>query len=291
MIERAEILASIKKLPAFSPTVVRLAQLIRDQDTEIGEYEAVVQVDVALTANLLRMANSAYFGFARKIGSVREAITLLGPRRLFQLGAMAAVEAVVPPTLPGYGIESSAYWLHSVSVAVLAERVAKERKLAAPTLTFTAGLLHDIGKLVISSFLADRAESLRKALYERQVSLLQCERDLLGGDHSSIGAELAAAWNLPVEVAHVIAHHHEPSAFDKGQGDVMVDLVHAADCLSHSLGFGADVAELQRQVDDKSVARLGLRPQDLEHASSRALPEIEGMASFIRRDGKSGGRT
>jgi putative nucleotidyltransferase with HDIG domain len=286
MIDRAEILASIKKLPTFSPTVVRLAQLVTDQDAEIGEYEAVVQVDVALTANLLRMANSAYFGFARKIGGVREAITLLGQRRVFQLAAMAAVDAVVPATLPGYGIDSKMYWLHSVSVAVLSERVAKERKLAAPTLTFTAGLLHDIGKLVISGFLSGRAGDLRKSLAAGQASLLQCERDLLGGDHTTIGAELALAWNLPEEVARVIAHHHEPSAFKDGQGDVMVDLVHAADCLSHSLGFGADVGELQRQVDEKTMARLGLRHQDLEHAASRALPEIEGMAQFIRRDGK-----
>jgi putative nucleotidyltransferase with HDIG domain len=288
MIDRATILASIKTLPTFSPTVVRLAELIRHDDTEIGEYEAVVQVDVALTANLLRLANSAYFGFARKIGSVREAITLLGPRRLFQLGAMAAVEAVVPPTLPGYGIDSRVYWLHSVAVAVLSERVAKERKLAAPALTFTAGLLHDIGKLVISSFLAGHAEDLRKSIAAGHASLLQCERDLLGGDHASIGADVAATWNLPEEVARVIAYHHEPSARPDGQGDVMVDLVHAADCLSHTLGFGADVGELARQVDEKAVTRLGLRPQDLEHAASRALPEIEGLATFIRRDAKAG---
>jgi len=289
MIDRAEILASIKKLPAFSPTVVRLAQLIRDQDTEIGEYEAVVQVDLALTANLLRMANSAYFGFARRIGSVREAIALLGPRRLFQLAAMAAVEAVVPPTLPGYGIDSGAYWLHSVAVAELSERVAKERKLAMPELTFTAGLLHDIGKLVITSFLAGRASELRKLLAEGPASLLQCERELLGGDHSSIGSELAAAWNLPEEVARVIAHHHEPGACRDGEGDVLVDLVHAADCLSYPLGFGADVSERQRPVDQRAVARLGLRQQDLEHAASRALPEIEGLATFIRKDGRTVG--
>jgi putative nucleotidyltransferase with HDIG domain len=196
----------------------------------------------------------------------------------------------VPATLPGYGIDSSAYWLHSVSVAVLSERVAKERKLAAPTLTFTAGLLHDIGKLVISSFLAGRAADLHKSLADGHTSLLQCERDLLGGDHASIGADLAAAWNLPEEVARVIALHHEPIADQGGQGDVIVDLVHAADCLSHSLGFGADVGELARQVDEQAMTRLGLRHQDLEHAASRALPEIEGLAQFIRRDGRGGGR-
>ena len=288
MIERTEILSSIKKLPTFSPTVLRLAQLLNDPEAGPGEYESVVQVDMALTANLLRMANSAYFGFARKIGNVREAITLLGVRRLFELGAMAAVDAVVPATLPGYQIDSSAYWCHSVAVAVLAERFAKERKLATPNLTFTAGLLHDIGKLVISSFLAGRIADLRVALNSEKMSLLQCERDLLGADHSEIGAELAVTWNLPDEVVHVISHHHEPSTMKDGKTEVIVDLVHAADCLSHSLGFGADVGGMQRQVDEAAMARLALKQTDLEKVACRSLPEIEGMAQFGRKSQAKG---
>jgi putative nucleotidyltransferase with HDIG domain len=284
MIERSEILASIRTLPTFSQTVVELAQLLRDEEAEPSQYEAVVQLDPALTANLLRMANSAYFGFSRKINSVREAITLVGRRRLFELAAMAAVEAVVPATLPGYGIDSSTYWCHSVAVAVLAERFAKERGLAVPTLTFTAGLLHDIGKLVISSFLAVQVDDLRARLAQARRSLQECERELLGADHAQIGAELARAWSLPEEVARVIARHHEPE--QGSTPDVLVDLVHCADCLSHSLGFGADVGELRRHASPATVSRLGLRLVDLEHVASRALPEIEGLAQVGRFKGK-----
>jgi putative nucleotidyltransferase with HDIG domain len=279
MIGRAEILAGIHSLPTFSQTVVQLAPLLRDEEAGPSEYEAVVQLDLALTANLLRMANSAYFGFSRKIGSVRDAITLLGPRRLFELAAMAAVQAVVPPTLPGYGIDSSTYWCHSVAVAVLAERFAKERKLAVPALTFTSGLLHDVGKLVISSFLTGQVDDLRAQLAKERRSLSECERTLVGADHTQVGAELAQTWNLPEEVVRVIAHHHEPTGIGP-DGDVVVDLVHAADCLSHSLGFGADIGELHRQVDERAISRLGLRHVDLEHVASRALPEIEGLAQF-----------
>jgi putative nucleotidyltransferase with HDIG domain len=286
MIERAEVLAGIRSLPSFSQTVVQLAQLLRDEEAGPSEYEAVVQLDMALTANLLRMANSAYFGFSRRISSVREAITLLGGRRLFELAAMAAVDSVVPATLPGYGIDANVYWCHSVAVAVLAERFAKERKLAVPALTFTSGLLHDIGKLVVSSFLASRLEALHNSLLKENRSLLECERELLGADHAEIGAELARTWNLPDEVVRVIAYHHEPSLADSGKGDVVVDLVHSADCLSHALGFGADVGQLQRQVDEQAIARLGLRHTDLEHVASRALPEIEGLAQFGHVKGK-----
>ena len=286
MIDRIEILAGIKKLPAFSSTVVRLSSLINDPDAGPGEFEAVVQPDPALTANLLRMANSAYFGLSRRIGSAREAITLLGVRRVFELGAMAAVDAVVPETLPGYGIDASVFWCHSVAVAVIAERLSKERKLATPSLTFTAGLLHDVGKLVISNFLADRIEALRAELASGELSLIACEQKLLGADHAQIGADLGAVWNLPEEVVRVIASHHAPETVNEGRGDILVDLVHAADCLSHSMGFGADVGGMHRQVDDTAIARLGLRHIDLEHVASRALPEIEGLSQFGRMQRK-----
>lgn len=289
MIERSEILAGIKKLPAFSTTVVRLSELINDAEAGPGEFEAVVQPDMALTANLLRMANSAYFGLSRRIGNAREAITLLGVRRVFELGAMAAVDAVVPETLPGYGIDASVFWTHSVAVAVIAERLSKERKLATPMLTFTAGLLHDVGKLVISSFLAVHIEALRTELASGGLSLIDCEQKLLGANHAQIGADLGVAWNLPEEVVKVIASHHAPDSANEGRGDRLVDLVHASDCLSHSMGFGADVGGMHRQVDDAAIARLGLRHIDLEHVASRALPEIEGLAQFGRWQKKGTG--
>jgi putative nucleotidyltransferase with HDIG domain len=289
VIERIEILAGIKKLPAFSTTVVRLSELVNDPETGASEFEAVAQPDMALTANLLRMANSAYFGLSRRIGSAREAITLLGVRRVFELGAMAAVDAVVPETLPGYSIDASVFWSHSVAVAVIAERLSKERKLATPALTFTAGLLHDVGKLVISSFLAERIEALRTELASGGLSLIDCEQKLLGADHAQIGAALGVAWNLPEEVVKVIASHHAPDSVNEGRGDMLVDLVHAADCLSHSMGFGADVGGMNRQVDDAAIARLGLRHIDLEHVASRALPEIEGLVQFGRSQKKGTG--
>lgn len=287
MIDSAEVVAAIERLPTFSQTVVRLAQLLRDEEAGPGEYEAVVQLDPALTANILRIANSAFFALSRRISSVHDAVTLLGTRRLFEVASMAAVQAVVPPKLPGYAIDSANYWSHSLAVAVLAERLAKERRLAVPALTFTSGLLHDIGKLVISAFLASRLDQLRALLDADQRPLDACEREILGADHAEIGAELAQHWHLPEQVVWAIAHHHQPSLLPDGSPNPTLDLVHAADCLAHTLGFGADVAGLQRTVDAQAMTRLGLRQVDLEHVASRALPEIEGLAQLGRGSGKA----
>ena len=288
MIAKAELLTKIKKLPTFSTTVIRLSSVLNDPDATVGEFESIILPDLALTANLLRLANSAFFGLPRRIGSAREAITLLGMKRVFELGAMAAVEAVVPDRLPGYGIDAASYWCHSVAVAVLSERLSKNQKLVAPALTFTAGLMHDIGKLVISQFLTNEQAALHREMTDNNRSLVECEREMLGADHCAIGADIARAWNLPDEVARVAAAHHDPDEVNQGKGDVMVDLVHIADCLAHSLGFGADVGELHRTLRAAALERLGLKAADLERVVSRSMSEIEGLAQFSRSASRGG---
>jgi putative nucleotidyltransferase with HDIG domain len=290
VIAKSEWIGSIKKLPTFSTTVVRLSAILNDPEASVGEFEAIILPDVALTANLLRLANSAYFGLPRRIGSTREAVTLLGIKRVYELSAMAAIEAVVPARLPGYGIDAAAYWCHSVAVAVLAERLSKDKKLAAPALTFTAGLMHDIGKLVISQFLAKAQTELQQEMTDQGKSLVEGEREILGADHGEVGAAVARSWNLPKEVERVAGAHHDPDAVDGGHGDIMVDLVHIGDCLAHSLGFGADVGQLHRALRSACLERLGLKATDLERVASRCIGEIEGMAQF-NRFATQGGRT
>jgi putative nucleotidyltransferase with HDIG domain len=286
MIDPKEIIAGIKQLPAFSTTIVRLTALMQNPQVEPAQFEAIIQHDIGVTANLLRVANSAYYGFSRKIVSVREAITLLGMRRLLEIGSLVAMENVVPKTLPGYGLDSGAYWRHSVAVAILADRLAKVRKLVTPSYLFTAGLLHDIGKLVISSHLTQRMVDVQAALAVTGKSFTECERELLGSDHAVIGGELGKAWKLPEEIVEVIVGHHTPNDLNHRQGQVVVDLVHAADCLSHSLGFGSDIGELKRHVEDAAIVRLNIHPTDLETTASLALREIEELSQFIQRPPK-----
>lgn len=288
MIAKSEVLASIKKLPTFSTTVIRLSSVLNDPDASVGEFEAIILPDVALTANLLRIANSAFFALPRRIGSVREAITLLGINRVYELGALAAIEGVVPTRLPGYGIDAAAYWCHSVAVAVLSERLSRDKKAASPALTFTAGLMHDIGKLVISQYLANLQAALQDEMIGKNKSLIESEREVLGVDHQEIGAAIARSWNLPEEVALVAAAHHDPDAVKDGKGDAMVDVVHIADCLAHSLGFGTDIGELHRTLRVAAMERLELKASDLERVASRCISEIEGLAQFNRTPSQGG---
>ncbi len=284
MIAPALVLSRVKELPALSATALRLAELARDARSGAADFERVVRPDPALTANLLRVANSAYFGLRCRAESVRQAVTVLGVKRVSEVAAAVALAPVIPSRLPGYELEASAFWLHSVAVAVLAERLSLQLGLRCPELTFTAGLLHDIGKLAIGAFVADDAPSI---LIRTRGGLpfVAAEQAVLGVDHGQVGGLMAEAWSLPPAAAAAARWHHAPGAAPEGAPQALIDLVHVADGLAHTLGLGADAGELARGVDAGVEDRLGFRVRDLEQTAGKSLDEIRELASLFAPGG------
>lgn len=275
------ILARVKTLPTLSEAVTRLASLRADPNAGAADFERVIRPDPALTANLLRLANAAWFARGRTVTSARQAVTLLGVKRLFEVVTSAAFARVIPSTLPGYQMDASSYWQHSIAVAVLAERLAAELGQPTADLTFTAGLLHDVGKLAVAAFLAEERDALLAHLAHGEATLVTAERATLGTDHAEIGAALATRWALPAPVVQVARHHHAPGDAPEGEARRQCDLVHVADALAHSFGFGGDVGELAREVDAAATTRLGVTSRVLEHAVCESLDAIRQMASML----------
>ena len=278
MIAPEGILSRLKDLPTLSAAAVRLAGLARDERSSAADFEKVIRPDPALTANLLRVVNSAYFGLRCRAESVRQAVTLLGLRRTSEVAAAAALAPIIPRRLPGYEMEASSFWTHCVAVAVLSERLSTELGVRRPDLTFTAGLLHDVGKLAIGVFVADSSSEILSRTREGGMTFVSAERAVLGVDHSQVGATVAEAWKLPPAIADVSRWHHSPNETPDKADRLLVDLVHVADALAHSLGLGADVGEMARKVDPATEARLGIRARGLERVASASLDEIRSLA-------------
>jgi putative nucleotidyltransferase with HDIG domain len=281
MIDLQLILTQVKSLPTLAPVVVQLASLATDESASASDFERVIRPDPALTANLLKLANAAYFGCRRQVTSVRQAVGLLGVKRVYEVATGAAFTKVIPGALAGYGITSEAYWLHSVAVAVFAERFAKELGIHVPELTFTAGLLHNIGKLVISSFLHDHSAELLERLKSGPVLFVQAEREILGVDHCEVGASVAESWNLPRAIGQSVRWHHEPNLSDDPSFSELVRLVHVANGLAHMMGFGGDTGGLARRLDPQVVASFGITPHHLECIASDGIDEIRSLGKLF----------
>jgi putative nucleotidyltransferase with HDIG domain len=276
----SEILAHVDRLPAFPTSAIQLSGLLRDERAGAPEVEKVVRPDPSLTANLLRMANSSYFSPRSRAETVRQAVALLGMKRTFELAVGAALARMIPARLPGYDLDAKAFWLHCVAVAVLSERLAKETRAASPDLLFTAGLLHDVGKLAIATFVAGAApEILVRA--RAGIDFVTAEREVLGVDHCEVGARVAETWKLPPAVAWAARWHHQPTAAPEGVNRTLVDLVHAADSLAISLGLGNDVGEMARTVDPGVWLRLGLQVRRMERVAGESLESVKGLAQAL----------
>ncbi|MEJ2389245.1 MAG: HDOD domain-containing protein [Chromatiaceae bacterium] len=172
--------------------------------------------DPALTTNLLRLANSAFFGRPRQVTSVRQAVTFLGTKRVVEVALAAAFSGVLPEALPGYGIQAATFWRHCVAVAVLSERIADDRALSKDCDGFTCGLLHDIGKLVTSAYLARQTGEIMESIWGQRQVFIVAEHQILGADHAEIGAAVAEKWNLPEAVCAVVRWITPPAGGAKG---------------------------------------------------------------------------
>lgn len=280
MIDGATIARTIRELPPLPSSVAELGRLVQDPDASAADFERVIKSDPSLTSSLLRMANMPLFGVAREVGTVRRAVGILGVRRVFELATAAAFTQVIPRRLEGYDVDSVEFWRHCVAVAVLAERLALERALRPPELVFTAGLLHDIGKLAVSTWLGESEQgALSDHMDGASMSLFEAERATLGADHAQVGVSLADAWGLPDVIVLACRWHHEPSAAP--EPCPVLDLVHVADCLAHVLGFTSDIGGLHRDLDERALTRLALDDDCIDRAIARGAEAVSYMTDHF----------
>jgi len=288
MISAAEVATRIKRLPIFPEAPARLAALLAKGNSGVDDFERVIKPDPGLTANILRLANSAHFGLTRRVASARDAITILGLKRVYDVATMAAMQRLLPKTIPGYEVSSRGFWQHAVAVASFADNLGRALGVSTPAEVFTAGLMHDIGKLVLGEFLALHAAPILEKLRGEGKSLVGIEREVLGVDHSDVGADVAALWRLPEQVVAVIRWHHHPEQVPEGVPRECVDLTHIADAMAHSFGYGADIGEMHRAVDLMTYDRLKLVPSVVEKVVAGSFADIEGLTALVGAGDRGG---
>lgn len=257
-----QVLKSLKTLPPFPMVAQRALLLLNQSEVNIQELVDIVKFDPAITANILRISNSAFFGLRREIHSLHQALLLLGTQELLKIIIASGATRVFCRTTPGYFTERLGLWRHSVSCALMADLLARELTLAERAASFTAGLLHDIGKVVLSLFVDEKFTDIMEVVEGRGVSFQTAEREVLGIDHAQLGGEMARLWDFPDRLRVVINLHHldKPEAF----ADDMVLLIYLADLLV--LMFGQDLGSdgLAYEGYPEVLRHFSLRERDLE---------------------------
>ncbi|MBU1248758.1 MAG: HDOD domain-containing protein [Proteobacteria bacterium] len=236
MSQRDAILKAVHKVEKMPISIQRAIALLNDPDADLVELAQVLEHDPGLTSNILRMANSSYFGGVRSITSVREAVVRMGAQHVFKLVMASGVAAHTSQKVIGYGLEPGALLEHSITVALAAEELGRQLSLKTPDHTFTAGLLSDIGKVVLGTFLEVDVQPILKLVREEGISFEKAEKAVLGISHDEVAAALLEFWGLPQPIINVVRYRLDPDAFEGV--DLALDLVHVADILAKNTGVG-----------------------------------------------------
>ncbi|MBK1680446.1 HDOD domain-containing protein [Rhodocyclus tenuis] len=251
-----ELIGHADAIPSL-PEIVR--HLIHSLDDDLADVDTLVHdinSDPAIVGRLLAAANSAAFGLSARIDSARQAFLVLGINRVSAIILGAALLDRYHAGSPDF--DARLLWRHTFGVAVCA-RVIAEASDEEPETAFTAGLLHDIGQLLMVSVAPAAYARVLALQSEDDWSVLAAEHEVFGYNHAQAGGRLADYWRLPRDIAEAIAAHHEPDRFDSTLGEI----VHLAEALAHALDLGGPPNNRVPAVSDRASARLGVRWRDL----------------------------
>lgn len=276
------LIASVPKIPAPSPSVARLLELLARPDDDNGDMIKVVRQDGVMSAKLLGLCNSAAYGLSAPVTSIEQAVLMLGQMEIHKLVMALGFSGAMSPAMPGYAMQDGELWRHSLLTAYTAVAVTALAKCETvdPAIAYTAGLIHDIGKIVITHALKPEAQTqLRQVIDFGGKSLLEAEHEIIGCDHAEVGACLLKQWGLPAVLLESVAHHHTPVT----QPHIHLSaVVHVANLIAHEAGVSPGVASFALRVDETAVAALGLGRESVEAlilSAYDSLARVEEMIS------------
>jgi putative nucleotidyltransferase with HDIG domain len=268
----------LKSFPSMPGAAMKLLALTDDPDLSVSQIDNILRQDAGQTANLLKLANSAYFGIPSKVGSVRQAVLLLGLRRLIQMVIASCVSGILSKPVAGYDLPPGELWRHSIAVSVAAEGLVKELNLLAAEEIFTAALLHDVGKLALGDFVQDDFKEI-EAVLTRGIAFDAAETLVLGTNHAEIGARILNQWSFPPEIVNAVRWHHDPES--AAQVDLMLDIVHVANGLCLMSDVGAGRHGMPHQPSAAVIERLGLESYHLEKVAAQTMQWVAELTEVL----------
>ena len=279
MTDVQRLLADIRELPTLPDVVAQLNRLIVDPRTSAGTVNNVLSRDMALSTRILKLVNSSFYGFPRRITSITYAVVILGFNKIRDVALSAfAVDAF---RFRSSGLDLRQFWRHALGVASAAQTLsALGGRARQEDDAFMAGLLHDVGKAVLAQFRPKQFdEAIRKARDENR-PLRDTELEVLGYDHAAVGGALLERWNLPASLVAATTLHHRPEEAPHGN-ERLVALTHFSDILARSLLLGHSGDACLPALSPVAWQHLGFAWPDIENAIPDILVHMERSDSFL----------
>ena len=263
-----QIMMEVSAFPSMPRAGIKLRALLNKEDVSIDEIEEILRHDPGLAANVLRLANSAFFGLSKKVRSLKQAVMLLGVKRFAQIAVSACINKILDTTVEGYNLSPGEIWFHSIAVSNAAEQIGKNRKLSETDDAFTPGLLHDMGKLVLGKFIKEESKRF-ESLVKEGIPMVIAEQMVFETDHAEIGALILYKWSFPPDIVDAVHWHHNPEQIRNS--NKLSDIVYLSNLMCQTTA--SSESELEQFVVPSSVVlkRLGINLEQYRSMLDNAI--------------------
>jgi len=274
------IIQNVEQLPSLPDVVSKIINMVNDPDVSFKHVADEIAKDQAITANILKLCNSAYFSKGKEISSIDRAIVILGLKEVKDIVVIATTKSVLNKVIVGYDLARGELWKHGVAVAMLAKKIATEcNQKTIADIAFTGGIIHDVGKTVLALFVQSTFKDILNTVTEKSITFQEAEKVVMGFDHQQIGEKVAIKWKFPKVLQSIVRYHHEPmNAPDDHK--MIVSIVHIANtlCLMAGIGIGSD--GLYHELNYDAIKLLSLKDSELEKLFAD-IPELMMKAKDI----------
>jgi putative nucleotidyltransferase with HDIG domain len=269
-------IASLKPIPHV---VNKIMAITRDPDSSMAQLAEVISFDAMATANLLKAANSAYYGCSKKFDSIRQAIVFLGMEEVVDLVLMTSSAENLKRSQKGYGLTAGDSWRYSVASALLARKLATAKAMTDVHFIFTAALLKDIGKVVLQQYVGDSLHKIQALVSEGGCSFREAEKAVIGIDHAELGAMVARVWQFSPGMVEIIANHHQPAQAAQAREETAI--VYVSDMLCMMMGINSGLDGLAYRFDPQTIEFIGMTSTDLQTVIADFAGELEKVEELI----------
>jgi putative nucleotidyltransferase with HDIG domain len=273
------IVGKIEDLPTLPRTVLRITELVNDPKSSARDLARIITDDQVLTARLLKLVNSSFYGFPQRISTITGAIVLLGFDAIRNLLLTTSVFDVFAGNKVTAKFRQEKFWDHSLGCAVAAKVVGNFMRNDKVEELFVCGLLHDIGKIVEMMYLRSQFSKLIHLVEDENILMLSAETKLFGFTHAEIGKLLGERWNLPPKLIAVIAQHHQPGL--AGRFSLEAAIVHLADILCRALDIGSGGDNKIPPLDAFAWETLKIKTSAFQPIMEEIKREYEDISMFI----------
>ncbi|VFU18355.1 Phosphodiesterase [anaerobic digester metagenome] len=257
---KQKIFKTLKDLPPMPQVVQKARKVLSDPKSSFSDLAKVIESDQGIVTRVLKMANSPYYGLSGSVSSVKHASIVLGTKTLMELLDLACSSEILGQTLEGYDLAAGDLWMHSLAVANGSQLIARRVNPSLELDAFSAGLIHDVGKIILDPYIMERKAEFQSFARERRDTFLSAEKGILGFDHAELASEVCERWQIPRHIVTAIRYHHDPEPTEK---DTLSFIVHLADAAAIMSGIGAGIDGMLYAIHKDAMSLLRLKEDDL----------------------------